>query len=329
MAGHKIGVATALGYWCNPNVLIISPIQGYWDPLVALFAVGAVAALYERRICGAFALAACAVMFKPQALLIVPVIVVISLSEHRWSINLSAWSVAVLTAVGILSPYLLSGHIISCIFGTLSIMSVSGDGLSISALNIWWPVQYAIHVLREAATQRGLWQALWGGHFNWDQEVSVTQFDRAMGIDIGLLTLIVYGLFTAMNLYRTSQLIKQDRSVMFRACALQVYAYFILRVEVHENHYFLLIPMLSMTAFLSCKTARAYWLATIIFSIQQLLFYGLGRDFNHGIGVLKSLQAGWTTNVVAAANVALFLWVCLEHFYGSTRQTLNRANQPL
>jgi hypothetical protein len=159
--------------------------------------------------------------------------------------------------------------------------------------------------------------------------VSVTRFDRAIGVDIGLLTLAVYGLFTAINLYRTRQLLKQDRSVMFRACALQVYAYFILRVEVHENHYFLLIPMLSITAFLSWRTARAYWCASIIFSIQQLLFYGFGRDFNHGIGVLKLLEAGWTTNVLAAANVALFLWVCRGHFYESTRQTVNQANQPL
>lgn len=311
----QIAVATAVSYWCNPNVLIISPIEGYWDPLVALAIIGAVFAIFNRSIYLAYLLAVCGVMLKPQAILLFPVIFTVGLTEHKFLTNLKAVACAAILAVSILSPFIVAGHVLSTFFGVGSIFAVGGDGLSFTALNLWWPVQYGINAASEISAHHDVWKALSGGSFDWNRPVSTSLVSQWVGVNVRMVAVALYCAFTLFNCLRTAKLVaSNDRFSIFRAGALQVFAYFVLCVQVHENHYFLIIPLLGIVGFMSAKDAFAYWVATGLFSAQQLVFYGLGRDFNHGVSVLKRLHAGWTTNVLAAAIVALFVWLCMQHF---------------
>ena len=58
------------------------------------------------------------------------------------------------------------------------------------------------------------------------------------------------------------------------------------------------------------------------FFIQDIIFYGFGRDCNPGKDILTRFYMGWTTNVLALINVTLFLWI----FITPCRKSFNKIN---
>ena len=47
-----------------------------------------------------------------------------------------------------------------------------------------------------------------------------------------------------------------------------------------------------------------------LFAAWDLIFYGLGRDFNPMVDVLSRMSLGWVTVVMAVASCALFVKLC-------------------
>jgi hypothetical protein len=307
------GYGIALLYWLNPVAILNSPIQGYQDPLCALFAVLAVLAIFRRRVVWACVFLAAGMLVKPQAVLVAPVVLGAGLLLQPALRNLWGWLAGALVALMVLSPWLLAGRGLSVLQGVLSVTDSSGD-LSRQALNLWWPVQYAWNAVEAVRGGLAGWDAFAGGAYGWYADVPAALLEPRLGFSPGALGLLLLAAFTGFNLYHLARRCRKDPLVIVEASALQVYAYFILRAGVQGNHYYLLVPLLALACLRPGATLRFYGAVSLVFLLQDLIFYGFGRDFNFGKQVLSRLHLGWTTNVLALANIVLFGMLC-RHFY--------------
>lgn len=150
----NVAFLTALGYWLNPLVILNSPIQGYLDPLMALFCLLAVIGLYKNKIVPAYLFLTLGILIKPTAVIILPVVFWVGLREGTIKKNLIAWISCAATFLAVFSPYIIRGRFFSAIFSILSINEYSQD-LSRQAMNLWWPVQYVWIAMKNSAVHIG------------------------------------------------------------------------------------------------------------------------------------------------------------------------------
>ena len=182
-------------------------------------------------------------------------------------------------------------------------------------MNIWWPVQYAARAVNAISRGTvGVLPAILGGRYPWNASVPSSELIPVLGFNIQIIGFILLAIHTAINLWYVSYQSRVDRKAIIIAAVLQVYAYFILRVGVQNNHYFILVPILALICCESKSHLKEYLAITIVFLVQDLLFYGLGTDFNYGIRLLSRLYLGWTVNLLALANVMLFSYLCWTYF---------------
>lgn len=313
-AGRGTGQLAGLIYWLNPLVILNAPIQAFQDPLCALFAVLSVVMLYQRRSTWAFVFLALSFMTKPQGVLIAPVVVWVGLCEERMGKNVLAWGAAVVTCVVVSLPFIISHHFLSMVLGVLSITESSGD-LSRQSMNLWWPVQYGANAVRLVSEEGvGIFSAVAGADRGIYEDFPIRDLTAVTHINATGVGLTLLAAFTVLNLWYVRRGLRFDRNAIAIAAGLQVYGYFILRAGVQNNHYFILIPIMTLVACISSASLKHYLAICSIFLLQDLIFYGFGRDANYGKAGLSMLHLAWTTNLLALANVGLFLYLCRYHF---------------
>ena len=299
---QRAGVVAGLVYWLNPLVLLNSPVQGYRDPMMVLFATLSIIALYRRNLIYSMAFLVCSFMTKPQGVLIAPVVILVGVYEHSWKQNMKALLAAGATAILICLPYILTGHFLGLLQSVLSITDVSVD-LSRQSLNLWWPIQY---VTNAYGLHTGV-SALLGSHINVFNDYPISKFYSKTGINPRGVGLFFFASFTIFNLWFIRRLIRIDRRLLFLAAAMQVYAYFILNAGVQTNHYFLIVPLLTIAWACDLLNTRFAVLIVAIFFLQDFIFYGLGRDWNVGRQALISASLGWVTVLLALMNCGLLV----------------------
>lgn len=300
----KVAILGSLIYWLNPLVILNSPLQGYQDPVCALFAVLSVFFCYNKKIYLSLLFLTLAVLTKPQGILVAPIILLVGLLEFSFFKNLKAWLIALLTGLIITAPFILTHHFLSMLYGILSsnnyIVRLS------QGLNFWWVVQ---DILEKK--------------FQIEQIAKLT----LNGIDLQLVGLVLMSIFTAINLWYVaySLKIKNDRNAIVIGAALQVYIFFMLKVGILVNHYFLLIPIFGLIALVSKRNLRNYILISGIFLVQDLIMYGLGRDFIYPtIFVIGRLF--WVSDIFAVVNVLVFLFV-LNQYYSVLKTPLKKIGK--
>jgi len=312
---RDMAIITAGIYWICPLVLLNSPIQGYFDPLIAFFVTTSAIFLYKKQLMWSYVFLVMGVLSKPTAIIVFPVIFWLGLKEHSFIKNIKTWAISILLVLAIMSPFLFNGRILSVFQGVMSISESSQD-LSRQSLNIWWMVQYGMHIFQNLEKSGVSWvSAILGGpQSNWDGDVPTSLLNNLVGYNtqfIGLLLLIA---FTIINLFYISVKSSSNRNSIFIAIGLQAYAYFILRVGVQINHYFIIIPIFAIISMYSSSYFKYFFLISLIFFFQDIIFYGFGRDFNYGRKLLTLLYSGWITNLLALANIALFVWICINEY---------------
>ena len=208
------------------------------------------------------------------------------------------------------------------VLGVLSITDYS-HFISAKSLNLWWPVQYGLHVVSEILHgTAGPWRAVLGGRYPWQSSIPAADLSKHLGFNVEIIGFLIFAVFTVLNLRYVLRRMSADRSAIIVAAALQVYGYFILRVGVQVNHYFLLVALLTLTCCFSDR-ALVHWAWVItVFLFQDLVFYGFGRDFDYGVSFLSKFYLGWTTVFVAVVNVCIFVYLCWHHY----RQVTSRSN---
>ena len=58
-----------------------------------------------------------------------------------------------------------------------------------------------------------------------------------------------------------------------------MHAYFVVGVQVHENHLYLAVPLLAAAAAVHRQLRAVFFGVSVIFALNLLLFFGIGRGF--------------------------------------------------
>ncbi len=133
----------ALAYWANPATVLNGEVLGYLDPLMMLPAIASLVLLHLRAPEWAGASLAIAMLTKPQALLVAPILALGAWRTGGMRALVAAAAGGVVTAGVIFLPYALIGALpnVWLAFGSFY---ARRDILSGYAANIWWIVNYVL-----------------------------------------------------------------------------------------------------------------------------------------------------------------------------------------
>ena len=275
--GVRYGDAAAawalLAFWLNPAMILAGSVLGYLDPLMALPAVGAIAAASGGAPFTAGALVAIACLTKAQAVFIIPVVALAVWNSsggrrgrQAMVTGAGAASVSALT----LAPFVVAGAWRNLLQGVGSLLR--HDMLSADAANFWWIVTYVMRAIY-AIGDLGAWGA-------WTMTVRILGISRVVELGYPNPRPIAAAAIVAAAswaLWRARR--SRDLSVMLACAAVVVHAYFVLGVQVHENHLYLAIPLLGGAAAVHRELRPVFYGVSIAFALNLWLFFGLGRGY--------------------------------------------------
>jgi hypothetical protein len=296
--GERAGAAAALAYWLNPAVLIAGAVLGYQDSVMALPGLAALVAAAAGRpiLCGA--LAAVAVLFKPQAVLLGPSLL-LALGRHpRGAARafLRAAAAGLLAAALVLAPFAVAGTTGRMVRAVAQL--ATHDMFSADAANVWWLVGWA---------KRGASRWSEDGLAAWTAPVRILRIStsEAQGLPnprpLGTALVLAAAAWAGWRARQAREL-----GLLAALGAFVVHAYFTLAVGVHENHLFLAVPLLTLAA--SLRPA----FRGILLAVSALTALNLNFIYGFGLGVGGALPRGITgvdaTVVLALANLGVFFW---------------------
>lgn len=300
-AGVEVARWAVLAYWLNPACLLGGSVLGYLEPLFVLPAAGAlVAALAGWPALGG-ALAAAAVLTKPQAIFLLPagVVALWNVGEARSRVYRLTAALAGGTAATlvIVAPVVAAGAWPNMVLGLSRL--ATHDMLSANACNLWWLVGYVVRAMA-SMHDLGAWTA-------WTRPTGILGISRFMEIGypnpriIGaVLTLLAMGwaIWTARR--------ARDLWLIAALGAFLVQSYAILSAQVHENHLFAAVPLLAIAAAGRRAFVPVFVAVSTIFALNLNIFYGISEDI--GYAVPRDVTLIDLSVVLAVANCAALAW---------------------
>jgi len=315
LAGQRdpSGYAT-LAYWLNPAALVNASVLGYLDPLFGFPLLASLVAASAGSAIAAGVLFALAVLTKAQAVILAPVVVLAlwnvagkgRLSGALRPLGLGAAG-AMVTGAVLVSPVVMAG-------AWPNMMQALGslgrhDMLSGQAANVWWIVTYVMRAIY-AIPEMGL----------------VDAFLSPVARPLGITTIVQLGYpnprpaatvvtlaAMAWGLWMGRKVRDLPRIALLGAWV--AYAYFMLSVQVHENHFFMVVPLLALAAAALPEWRRLFWVLSGSFALNLNLFYGLGDRI--GFAVPRTITGIDATVWLSLVNALVFVW-----FARLLRQTL-------
>jgi hypothetical protein len=292
------GRVAALLYWLNPAAILDGAVLGYLDPWAGALAMISIVALDRSRSAAGAGALILAVLTKAQAVLLVPFAGLLLLyreGRHRMKGAVIACAAAVGTIVVVLTPYARIGALENLRQGVGSLLR--HDMLSGQAANLWWIVTWLLRA-SYAAPDLGVKAA-------WTMSVRILAVSRV--IELGYpnprpIGAIAAGSVIAWALWRVR---RSPPELILAAGALAIHAYFVLEVQVHENHLYLALPLMAAAAAQIPKLRAPFYLLSGIFALNLFLFYGVGRPFPVPPRSFTLIDA---TVVLSFVNVAALLW---------------------
>ena len=301
-AGATSAWWAAMAYWLNPAVLMITTL-GYVDVFLAIPVVGALIAASYGRPWMAGALFTAGVLTKPQGLFIAPAAalalwnagdVETGMKRLREAVAASALAAALIAA-----PVAAVGK---TYYMLRSIAVLAGhDSLSALAFNLWWIVGYGFSAV--AARAGGLHAALL---------VQTDIVTHAYVVERGwphprviailmLAAAVLWALKTAVR--------ARDLGLQAALAAFIVFTYFTLSVQVHENHFFLALPLLAIAAALRPAFAPVFAAASVSFALNLYVIFGVRGD---GPPAFVTTIAGIDASVpLSVFTCAVFGWMAV------------------
>ena len=297
--GGSAGRWAAAAYWANPAMILAGPALGYLDPLMAWPSVAAIIAAASGApvAAGAFAVTAC--LTKVQAIFILPVAALAlwnASRDRRLNRGVIAATSGALVALAALVPYVAAGAWRNLVQGVSSLLR--HDMLSADAANVWWLVTYVLRA-SYAVADLGAWGA-------WTMRLRILGISRVIALGYPNprpVAMAAVGLAMLWSLWRARR--SADVALMLACAALIVHAYFVLGVQVHENHLYLAVPLLAGAAACRPRLRPVLLSMSIVFALNLYLTVGLGR----GVPLPpRNLTMIDSTVLLAAVNCALLVW---------------------
>ncbi len=314
--GESAGEWAFVALWANPAMILAGSVLGYLDPLMALPALGAIGAATAGWPLAAGVLAAVACLTKAQAVFIVPIVMLAAWNAgpgrgHARGMGSAMVGAASVAAI-VLTPFVLAGAWRNLVQGVGSLLR--HDMLSADAANLWWVVTYLMRAAY-AVPDLGAWGA-------WTMTVRILGISRVVALGYpnprtwATAAVIAAGAWALWRVRRSREL-----PVMLAGAAFIVHAYFVLGVQVHENHLYLAVPLLAGAAAIQRELRPVFYGISALFALNLFLFFGLGRGFPLPPRNLTVIDA---TVLVALANCAL-LWLHARQLTQITKQRTPRT----
>ncbi len=297
--GGSAGRWAAAAYWANPAMILAGPALGYLDPLMALPSVAALIAAAAGAPVAAGALAVAACLTKVQAIFILPVAALALWNASpnvRLSRGVTAATSGAVVALAALGPYVAAGAWRNLVQGVSSLLR--HDMLAADAANAWWLVTYFLRA-SYAVADLGVWGA-------WTMRLRILGISRVIALGYPNPRPFALGavcLAMLWCLWRARR--SADAGLILACAALIVHAYFVLAVQVHENHLYLAVPLLAGAAASRPRLRPVLLCTSIVFALNLYLTVGLGRGFPLPPRNLTIIDS---TVLLAAANCALLVW---------------------
>ena len=292
LTGPAYARAAAAAYGLSLPLWFNAAVWGQCDALLSLALTAAAVALLRDRPGWCGVALGWALSLKLQAVVIVPAVAVYWLARGRWrSAGITAW--AALSAWAVLAlPFLLAGarlSILGAYVGSVGFYPWCAMG----AMNGWYVFEdvlgrahgasYGSHILDAGL----LWNAL---------------SYKALG----LLMFGGYLLFLLAGLWR-----RPTRYGLVLACALSVFAFFMLPTEMHERY---IVPAVALLALIAPATRSARRLFNAM-SVMALIDQALQLRLNSGVGqdqvqtvITWMTQYGALDEFGALINIGLLVW---------------------
>ena len=308
-------VWAAAAFWISPAVWLTGAVDGYLDAQMAVPAVLALLAAIDRRPRLAGVLFAIAVLTKPQALFVLPMIALVL--ARRDSRSQVVPAILTASAVGIVAclPYVIAGTWPSFLRALQRLGE--HDLVSGTATNVWWLLTWAggsfirlselgwVDALSRPATLVRISTVVAQGFPN----------PRVIGVILTVAAL-------AWGTWRAGRSVAGTTAALVGAWC--VIAYFMVAGQVHENHSYLALPFLAIAAGAMPKLRRFYWLISAAYALNLYLFYGFGMTMP------PVIDRSWTfvDMSVLLAVVYLVLWIWLTREVQLATRASGRASLP-
>jgi len=292
----------ALGYWLNPATIFGGEMLGYVDPLLTLPSVaGLVLAWHGKRYWAGVAVGV-AVMTKPQAMLIGPV-VMWSLWRTVGVTGLAhAGAAFAVTTLAILTPFALRGAL-SNMWLAFGSFYERRDTMSAFAANVGWLINWSLR------SWFGVPELGWRAFLQVvPRPLAITRFQelgypnpRPIGAAL-VATCLLWAVWVVRH--------ARDLGTIAALGAFTVHAFFVLNVGMHESHQLLEIPLLVLAASLRPDLRAPAVAVSTIVTLNINTYYGIGLGW--GWAVPRSITGVDLIVALAIANVVTLVWLAVR-----------------
>jgi len=280
--------AAVLFYWLNPAVILDGAVLGYLDPWLGALAVASFVAIDRGRFAWAGVALALTALTKLQIALILPAIALALFQSVPRDRFVGAASRLVLGAAAataaVLAPFIRIGALPNLIQGAGR--AFHHDMLSAEAVNVWWIVTW---ILRSA----------------WTEPVRILGISRMVALGYPNPRPIATALGGGLMLWIVWRARRGPLPVVLAAGACAIHAYTLLSVQVHENHFYLALPLMAAAGAVLPILRAPYLLASAICLLNLFLFQGFGHDFAMPPRMFTIVDA---TVLLSFVNVGAFVW---------------------
>lgn len=300
--------AAVLLYWLNPAAILDGAVLGYLDPWLGALTIVAVLALDRGAFAWCGAALALTALTKLQILLILPAIGLALLQRAGrdwWKATLAATLGAAATAAVILAPFIRIGALPNVIQGAGR--AFQHDMLSAEATNLWWIVTWLLRA-SYAVNDLGAWDA-------WTMRLRILGISRVMELgypNARTIGTVLASSVMAWGFWRVRSHLRQGYGahgaplpIVLAGAAFAVHAYTVLSVQVHENHFYLALPLIAAAGATLPRMRGPYALASTVCFLNLFLMQGIGRDFPVPPRNITLVDA---TVLVSFLNVGALIW---------------------
>jgi len=290
--GQKRAILSPTWYLLTPAVFLISPILGYQDSIMSFFILGALLAAEADKYFLAGACASLAIFSKQLAVMPMFGLGLLLLLTIQWRVIIKTVVGFVVTTLVILSPFIATGTL-AAYFHAQALASVH-TMMSAQNPNFPWLIS-----LFSRITTHGLFSE--ESYSSLPYQIENQAPRQKIYLSFALLTIsiiITYLLFWSRKIG-----IKQISPLYMGAVSISAYNLF--SFGVHENHVFMLIPILFALAN-NEPNKRIYLAASTALGINLLSTGGLGQTFTF-FPILTAVS-GFAYSVVSSTCLGCYIW---------------------
>ena len=242
---------------------------------------------------------AVAMLTKPQALLIAPIVALGAWRTGGARALVAAAAGGGITAGVIFLPYVLIGALgnVWLAFGSFY---ARRDILSGYAANVWWIANYVLRAWYQVPRLGAV-----GAFLAPVRRIMAISTFRELGLPnprpFGTTLVLLTTLWSLWRIRRAS-----DLALHALGAAFIVHAFFVLSVGVHEHHMMLAVPLLALAAAIRPSLKPLFWGISAIVALNMNLFYGLGMGV--GWSVPRGLLLIDLSVLLSIVNIAALVW---------------------